>query len=196
MVCLAGSAVRAVSITDGNQDFTDGQFVGSGTFLSASADELPPFHDFNGSGDAAGPNFTASWTFTYPLGSLIVAPTITIGILDHDSMASGNQVAFFGFDGNDMTTLLNSAFEGRGGANGQYNVYTVSIPAADFPSLADGSATFTLTLQGPGLGITGETSFNGAGLDFSTLDTVPEPSTWALLTAALGAGLLFRRRIS
>ncbi|HEX8077061.1 MAG TPA: hypothetical protein VF511_04550 [Chthoniobacterales bacterium] len=180
--------------TAGEQDFTDGQFVSSGAFLGASSNEPAPFMDFNGSGDVAGPNFTAMWTFTFPLGTVFVTPTITIGILDHDSMASGSQIAFFGFDGNNLTTQMNAAFESKGGANGQYNTYSIAIPVTAVPSLADGSATFTLTLQGPGLSVVGESTFNGAGLDFAQINTVPEAQTWMLL--GFGSVVLWAVRIS
>lgn len=51
-----------------------------------------------------------------------------------------------------------------------------------------------LSLQGPGLGLFGETPFNGAALDFSTLNVitrdvtptpVPEPASGALMSMAL-----------
>jgi hypothetical protein len=134
---------------------------------------------------------------------------LTLGIYDIDSAASGNQVASFFLDGtDDLTSLLNVQSEAlnsnTGSANSFYNVLTITIPGADFADLTGGSATFALTLQGPGLGTLGSTTSNGAGLEFSTLNMeamgpmspTPEPTTWVLFLggiACFGIKLLLRK---
>ena len=186
----AASVIRTL----GDQDFADGATVTSGALLAASAGEPFPFNGpFIGS-DAGGPNFSASWTFTYGLLPFAIqTASITLGITDHDSAAAGSQLASFTVDGNNLTSLLDALFEASQAPSGRYHVYTVAIPASAFPALADGSATFSLTLQGPGLGILGPTQFNGAGLDFSTIILTPiltpEPAGSILLLAGL-AGLI------
>jgi hypothetical protein len=88
-------------------------------------------------------------------------------VWDGDSQAGGNQVGSFTLNSTvDLTVPLNAAFEGHGGATGEYDVYSATIPANAFVSLAGGSATFNLALAAPGLGVLGSTDFNGAGVDF------------------------------
>ena len=121
---------------------------------------------------------------------------------DGDAQAGGNQVGSFTLNGTiDLTAPLNAAFEGHGGATGEYDVYSAAIPASAFASLAGGSAAFSLALSAPGLGVLGNTDFNGAGMDFSTLQLVtstpvatPEPATWGLLTAGVMLAAMGRRR--
>ena len=99
----------------------------------------------------------------------------------------------------DLTSQLNTASEASGGANQEYDMYTVSIPAAAYPELLLGTATFSLALQGAGITVLGASDFNGAGLDFSTLTltNVPEPSSLAasLLAGGVAAGACLRRRV-
>jgi hypothetical protein len=125
-----------------------------------------------------------------------------LGVWDGDSQAGGNQVGSFTLNTTtDLTAPLNAAFEGHGGATGEYDVYTATIPASAFTSLAGGSATFSLALEAPGLGVLGSTDFNGAGVDFSTLQlvtstpvTTPEPAAWGMLTAAAILAAMGRRK--
>lgn len=155
-------------------------------------------------------DFTASWTFTYgAVAGTITSATISIGIVDHDSAASGSQLLSFLVDGGNQTALLNALFEGSGGTDGEYNIYTVTLPGSLFAALANGSAPITLTLQGPGLAVdlfaqggpaVVETTFNGAFLINSTLEIttedipeVPEPSAYILLLSGLG-GLAWVKR--
>jgi len=154
--------------------------------------------------DITGPNFSGTWTFHYSLaaGESITSASIAIGLWDGDAQAGGNQVSSFTLNSTvDLTAPLNVAFEGHGGATGEYDVYSAAIPASAFASLAGGSAAFSLTLGAPGLGVLGATDFNGAGADFSTLQlvtstpaTVPEPATWGLLAAGGMLIAIGRRR--
>jgi hypothetical protein len=182
--------------------FTDGANVAPATFLSGVAGQPAPFNAIIGS-DGTGPNFSATFSFNYAPVS-VPSATITIGIWDNDAAAAGNQVASFTEGSvNDLTTPLNTAFEGHGGTNNEYDVYTITLPPAVLPDVNGGTPSFTLTLQGPGIGALGATPFNGAGLAFARLDsvplaTVPEPGTWAMLLTGIGAitmrRLALRRR--
>ena len=96
---------------------------------------------------------------------------------------------------------LDTLFEGSGGLDGQYNVYTVDL-ASVFGLLSDGIATVALNLDGPGLvtplfPLPGpnppvETTTNGANLIYSTLSIetrdsgeVPLPGSLSLVLLAL-----------
>jgi hypothetical protein len=195
-------AQSPIIVQIGTQHFTNGSTVGAGAFNTTDKGQPAPFNMFCGS-DTTGPNCSATWTFNYAVPSFtIYGASLTLGILDIDSAAPGNQVASFTLNGSyDLTSVLNAASEGLNGGTGapdkQYDVLTITIPASDFAALAGGSATFALTLQGQGLAVpttlnpTGLTRFNGAGLDFSTLDIEsPELSCWMLfLTGMLLIGI-------
>jgi hypothetical protein len=198
---LAGLATAAV-ITLGEQDFTDGSFVGFDAFNTQSAGEPPPFESFRGSDAPGGTDFSASWTFAYP-AQAVSGASITIGLLDGDPAAPGEQVAAFTMDGFDLTAQLNALLEADGGTQTRYDAYTLALPAGSLAALSDGSATFTLALQAPGLGglpggSSSTTVFNGAGLDFAALEigvqAVPEPASLALLAGGLLALASTRRR--
>jgi hypothetical protein len=197
------------SVGNTSSGFTDGQAVSSALFASTNGTQLAPFNAACGSdsGTAGSTTCSASWTFGYvvPAGDTITGATLTLGIVDLDSKAAGNQIAAFNVSGtNDLTGLLNAVSEGLNGATGsinnQYNVLTISIPGADLAALSGSSATFSLALAAPGLGALGSSPSNGADLVFSTLDItatpgsttppppVPEPSTSMLLV--LGLALL------
>lgn len=172
-----------VSIMLGDQDFANGSFpVGVAGFNGPSAGEVAPFDQFRGSD--FNPSFSESWTFNYaPVA--VSSATLVLGIFDHDSFLSGDQVASFSVDGHNLTAELNALFEASGGQQNEANVYTLTLSGAVLASLGDGSATVSLTLQGGG-----SQAGNGAGLDFSELRLnaapVPEPSTYLLF----GMGLL------
>jgi PEP-CTERM motif len=186
------------SVSIGSQHFTDGQALTTSQFTSAVASQPAPFNGFNGSGDAAGPNFEASWSMSFSPPAQIGEVSLTFGIYDHDSAASGNQVSLFTAAGADLTAALNAAFEAHGGGNREYNLYTLTLPSSTFATLASGSASFRLTLNGPGSGVLGSTAFNGAGLDFATLtltpQTIPEPGSVALFCAGVAALWFCSRR--
>lgn len=191
-------------VTLGEQDYSDGDFIANTLeFNSTAAGEAAPFDMFRGFDGASGGTFSASWTFDFEPGTFGAA-ALTLGIFDHDSAASGDQVALFTIDGLDLTADMSALFEGSGGTQLEYNVYTLNLSPLALAQLSDGSATVSLSLASPSLGggpgTTGLELFfpnNGAGLDFSTLSlaaaAVPEPATLGLL----GAGLLgfgFARR--
>ena len=198
LVSISPVLSDSVQVILGDQDFSDGSLLAdAAAFNGPSAGEPAPFDSFKGSDYNA--DFSGSWTFNFSPGSYSSA-TITIGLFDADGSTQGDQVSFFGFDGNDMTVIAVGATNDFGvGFQLQYNVYSMTIPVAALADLSDGSATFTLTLQrglegppGTSSGAVGGTSgdpagsisssgitlFNGAGLDFATLDaTSPEPVT-------------------
>jgi hypothetical protein len=187
--------VSAQAVTLGDQDFANGAFPDNTVFDNASLGEPPAFDGFNGHDIFT--SFSDTWTFIYSPQS-VASATITLGLYDHDSAAPGDQVQTFTVDGNDLTALLNAALEATGGTQIEYNTYTINLPASAIPSLADGSATFSLALQGQGLaGVPGEVGNlspqNGAGLDFATLTmNVPEPSCAIVLCMLAGSALHLR----
>jgi len=197
-------AVRASTLVftlgSATPSFTDGQIVSAPTFNAADAGNAAPFNGENG-GDATS-NFAATWAYNYSAiaPGTITNATITLALWDADSSATGNQVATFTVGGISVTAALNAALEGHGGANDEYDIYTVTLPSTTFSALASGTPSLTLDLQGPGLSVLGPSTTNGAGLDFSTLTlttgtvtAAPEPATWGLLFAGI-TGLVFKRR--
>ena len=192
-----------VSANIGTQNFTSGTKITTVGFLAATLLQPAPFNGFCGT-DILG-NCSASWTFNYavPVGDTITGATLSLGIYDLDSAAAGNQIASFTLNGvDDLTTTINTvseALDGTGSPNSFYDVLTIVIPGADLVDLAGGSATFSLKTQAPGLGILGNTLFNGVGLDFSSLSLtvtpgtttppppMPEPSSLALCLAGVAA---------
>jgi hypothetical protein len=69
-------------------------------------------------------------------------------------------VASFSLGGIDLAALLNTALEGAGGTSGEYNIYTINLPGTTFAALAAGTPGLSLDLDGPGLGVLGNTDFN------------------------------------
>ena len=185
----------------------NGQTFASGAF-TGSSDPLP--FDVQNGLDGSGPNFSASWTFSYAgPAEPVNGGSLLFGLYDGDSAATGDQVALFTLNDIDLTAALNAALEATPGGQSQEVFYSLVLPSSVYDALASGSVTFALQLKGPGLGVLGETSFNGAILDFATLTVnsrdpqgpgnpgggVPEPSSWALMIAGFGlAGASLRRR--
>ncbi|HXK03318.1 MAG TPA: PEP-CTERM sorting domain-containing protein [Verrucomicrobiae bacterium] len=181
----------------------NGSTVGTGTWNTAVSGHAAPFNGFIGS-DGVGPNFSASWTFNYgAIAGTIVSATLDLGVYDLDSAATGNQVASYTESSNDLTSLLNAVSEalhgGAGAPSAEYDILSITLPASTFTSLALGNPTISLAFAAPGLGALGETSFNGGGIDFSTITittqdagSTPEPATWMLLVG--GAAALAGRR--
>lgn len=186
----------ALTVTLGTQFFQPGQTVNNGNDLNNSfIGEPAPFNTYIGDDTGTNSNFNASWTFNYGAISGITSASISIGILDADTAATGSQVGAFSVNGIDLTSLLNTAFEANPVATNVYAIYSIVLPTTTFSSLSTGSAAFSLALQGPGLAVLGETPFNGAALDFSTLNisnqvtpppqNVPAPAAGVLLLTAL-----------
>jgi hypothetical protein len=159
-------------------------------------------------------NFDESWTHSYgAIAEEILSASITIGIYDHDSAATGSQLSSFVVESLDRTAMLNAQFEVAGdGLDGMYNEYTINLDVSIFASLADGSALVSLALQGPGLvtplfplpgpNAPQEVTTNGANLIYSTLtintltiNTVPIPAAAPLFLSAIAAFGLYRRRV-
>jgi hypothetical protein len=183
-VCAAIPA-KADTVTSnlGTQNFTAGTKVTTGAFLAAVAAQPAPFNAFCGSDTAS--NCSASWTFNYvvPSGDTVTGATLSLGILDLDSAAAGNQIGSFTLKGvDDLTSTINTVANGLDGGTGSpnsfYEVLTIIIPGADLADLGGNSATFALQTVGPGLGVLGAPPpFNGVGLDFSTLSLTVTPGT-------------------
>jgi hypothetical protein len=197
-LCAAGlgsfaTRALAVDVTLGDQDFTDGQLITLPDFNNASVGEPVPFDRFYGSDPIAGNVYNQSWTFNYA-PTAVPAGTIRLGLFDDDSGASGSQLSAFTVDGVDLTALLNTAMEAAANPHSIVRVYTLPLPSTTFGVLADGSATFTLTLSGPSLGSTGKFPGNGAGSDFATLSIVPEPATPSVALCGAALALIRRRK--
>lgn len=191
-----GIGMADVFVTLGEQDFVNGAILTLDAFNSASVGEPAPFNGFMGS-DPGGTVLDATWTFNYAAGP-VTGGALVFGIYDHDSQASGSQVASFLVDGVDLTAMLDALFESSGGAQTEYNVYTIALPASTFAALSDGTATISLTLSPPSLGGGGELPGNGAGLDFSTLrlSQIPAPGAAVLGLIGLGSITRLRRRMA
>jgi len=184
-LAITDSLAALVTITLGNSSpgFNDGDTPTILQILAAQSGQPAPFDACNGN-DVLGPDFSASWSFSYgALSETITQASVTVGIAQHESASPGNQLASFTFDGNALTSSLNTAFESAGGGQDEFNIYTISLPGSTFSDLVDGIAPFSLSLQGPvqkipllgGPPVTN--NFNGACIIFSTLDITTQPST-------------------
>ena len=203
MVVPAKADDISTSIGNTSSGLTNGETgVSSLAYTTAVSGQPAPFNAFCGSisgGDCTG----VTWIFNYtvPPTDTITGATLTLGILDIESFyGTGNPVGSFTLDGSDnLTSLLNTAAVATNSVSGEYNVLEITIPSSDFMDLSDNTATFDLTLSGPGHGALGLTSSHVSGLVYSTLDItatpgssgppppVPEPSTSALLALGIAA---------
>ena len=148
------STGRAATLTftlgSATPSFTDGQTgIGTGTFNTKVAGNAAPFNGFIGS-DISGPNFSASWTYGYgALTGTITAATLTIGMWDHDFATTGDQVAAFTLSGVDLTAALNTGFNSHGGATGEYDIYTIALPAGNLRRWRAAHRRFRYRCRGP-----------------------------------------------
>lgn len=201
----AQATVITSTLGNSTPGFSDGSTPAVFTVGGAQGGQPVPFDQGYGDDGVFGVNFNQSWTHSYgAILETITMATITFGIYDHDSAASGNQLNSFTFEGADLTATLNPLFEAAGeGADMQYDVYSLVLPNSTFAGLADGLAAGALSLQAPSLvfnlfplpgSVIENATSNGANLIFSTLQittqsaTVPEPSVLAL--SLLGLGML------
>ena len=203
------AAIITTSLGNTSPGFNDGDTPTTPQVGSAQGGQPVPFDQGYGTDGLFGGNFDQSWTHTFAaITDPILSASLTIGIVDHDSSATGSQLGLFALDGNELTSDLDALFEAGGGSlDLEYNVYTIDL-AALIADLADGSVSVALRLAGPGLvtplfpnpGPPQETTTNGANLIFSTLtietrdgQPVPDPATLSLALLAFGP-LLWRRR--
>jgi hypothetical protein len=205
----AHAAIITTTLGNNSPGFNDGDWPALiPDILNAQSGQPAPFDQGYGH-EVLGPHFSGSWAFNYgALPDPILSANITIGIIDHDSTASGSQLALFTIDGNDSTSALDASFEGSGGTDNEYNVYTINLGAVVFADLVDGSVSVALDLNGPGLQTplfpfpgpnpSVEGDYNAAHLIFSTLSittqAVPIPATMLLLGSGLIGLIGFRRK--
>ena len=133
---LAGrqAAAATISVTLGEQDFTNGQMVGIVEYQNAQAGEPAPFDAFRGTDSTTGDTFDEAWQFVYgpPLLPLAAA-SVQMGLYDHDSEADLGQVASCLVNGVDLSSDLDARLEYYGGGTqpflNEYNVYTLPLPS-------------------------------------------------------------------
>ena len=215
----AAAATFTGSIGNTASGLSDGDIPTGEQIGIIIAGQAAPFFDQSCGADVlANPgNCSAIWSLSV-VGAItdpILSASLTLGIVDHDSDADGSQLGSFTVDGNSLTGALDAEFEGAGGFDGMYNVYTIDL-AGFFADLADGSALISLALAGPGLQtctfdlicpgapVVSDTPFNGANLIFSTLTIetldstippVPLPAAvWLFGTALIGLAGFGKRR--
>ena len=82
LIALAAGSPFAVAntiVTMGEQDFADGSTMNVTPFQDAGSGELAPFNGtFIGTDGSPGPNFSASWMFSYT--GRIQTPTATVNV--------------------------------------------------------------------------------------------------------------------
>jgi hypothetical protein len=178
----------------GTNEFVNGVSLTPTQFMTG-VDPAP----FNiATGDLAA-NASFSFTFdSYGTPSGITTATVVLGLYDLDSAASGNQIGSFTFGGVDLTSALNAVSETANAANGTITYLTLTLPSSTFAAIQSGNVPVALSFQGPGLGVLGETTFNGGGIDFAEIiyntgPITPEPSSF-LLAAGGGLAILLRKR--
>lgn len=203
----ATAATVTTSLGNTTPGFNDGNTPTIIQLIAAQGLQPAPFEA--GKGNELFANLSETWTFNYAaIADTILSASLTLGIADHDSAASGNQVALYELDGNNLTAALNSEFEATGGADGEYNIYSINLGPGIFADLTDGLAIIGLDLTGPGLqtalfgGAVSETAANGAHLIFSTLtietgdiSVIPIPAAAPLFASAIALMGLYRRRV-
>lgn len=189
--------------------FGDGDTPGVLDVNTEASGNPAPFDFGIGIDSDVGPNFSATWTHAFgTITDTILSATYSIGIIDHDSASAGSQLLSFDLGGTSFQATLDALFEGSGGLNNEYNVYSFTIPSTFYATLATGSVLADLQLQGsvesPGFlpifpSVTHQ--FNGARLLHSKIvietqasgggTTIPEPNTIFLF---LGGSILLAIR--
>jgi hypothetical protein len=192
---LLSHVAAALVITEGEQDFSDGTQVGGvAAYNSPQSNENTTLHNFNGSDFGA--NFSDSWSFNYAAGTYSSA-SISLGLFDYDCFAACDVIASFSVDGTSFAADLVADIISTGqSVNGAYDVFNIDLTSI-LTDLNDGLVNMSLAFKPA---TNGSFTGNGGGLDFAELTlqqavSVPEPSSCALMIAALmGMGLSRRKR--
>ena len=210
----ASAATIESSLGNTNPGFSDGDILPASTVGGAQAGQPIPFDQGYGTEGVlfGATNFNVNWTHSLAvITDTIIGASISFGIWDHDTSATGSQLESFTVEGTALTTQLDGLFEAGGGSlDSEYNVYSIDLGSELFSDLSDGTVNIGLALQGLGLtyalfpspGII-ETSTNGASLIFSTLTIetrdsqpppIPEPASLLLTMFGLCVMAFFNRR--
>lgn len=176
---MSSADASIVDFLLGEQDFIDGQapILASET-LAAGRGEPFPFHgSLFGDDRNVGALGIFSYTHLAPVDfASILSATLTVGLIDHDSVAGNDTIDFF-FDGIQQD---DSAFIGISTLPSSASVVTVPV---DVALLADGE----LVVRFEATGTAATSSGNSISPDFSLLSiqTIPEPG--AVLIFGSGA---------
>lgn len=210
------AAIITSSVGNTTSGYADGDIVDVWDLAGIQGGQIAPFDqsyglDIDLFGPGADPGLL-SWDFTSLLliTDPIISATLSIGLIDIDSIATGSQLDQFLIDGIDKTTELNDQFELKASVSDEFNIFTIDLGPSFFASLADGSFSAGIDIGGKGSvfnlfpfpGGDEDTDFNGINLVFSTLTIetgitppppnpkpVPEPSTLVFFAFALLASL-------
>jgi hypothetical protein len=189
---LSASPASAASITLGLQNYVDG--AGIGDFVDFPTVEEAPFDNVCGH-DEDGPSCATSWAFALGGPLSVTSASFTVGMLDHDSAAAGDQLAFFRIGGVDLTASLNALLETHGGQQATANIYTLDLPASVLASFLSGSLLVEFGFQNGMRDDGSVTPFNSVAFDFATLEFQPVPEPATILLVGGGAAALVGRRL-
>lgn len=196
VLLFAFPALGATVMTLGTNEFPEGPLA-PGTFTTSS--DPAPFNDLSGGDTTGNASFSFTFAFAVPV-SPVTSASILLSLYELDSIAAGNQIGSFTFNGLDFTANLNAISEASPAANGTIKFLDLTLPASAFAQIQTGTVNIFLSFAGPGQGALGTTTFNGGGIDFAqlTYDTVqgvPEPSTF-LLAVGGGLAIYLRKRFA
>jgi len=206
LIPTANAGTINYTLGNGSTGFVDGDTPGILEILNAQSGQAAPFNGVIGHSVITDPN-NVNWLFNYgAITDTIINASLSFGIWDLDSAASGSQLDSFSVEGTDLTADLNTMFEVAATNYNEYNEFTLNFDNSFFANVADGLFSVDLDIGGQGFQTAfNESNFNRYFLLSSTLTIetedvvmpgpdpkpVPEPTTLLLLAGAI-AGLRLR----